>query len=95
MTQIDKTGLSFDEFDELHFPRPEENEFDRVVERAISRRGFLGSVLAFGSGAAAMGTGLLSSTSAKWSTPGSPARSYQGSFQLSGIDVEVDRKEQG
>ena len=65
MTQIDKTGLSFDEFDELHFPRPEENEFDRVVERAISRRGFLGSVLAFGSGAAAMGTGLLSSTSAQ------------------------------
>ena len=57
--------LSADDWDELNFPRPEENDFDRVVERAISRRGFLGGVLAFGSGAAAMGTGLLSSTSAE------------------------------
>jgi uncharacterized protein len=45
-------NLSTDDWDEAHFPRPEENDFDRVVERAISRRGFLGGVLAFGSGAA-------------------------------------------
>ncbi|MDP5216424.1 PhoX family phosphatase [Ruegeria sp. 2205SS24-7] len=65
MTKIDPTELSPDDWDELNFPRPEENEFDRVVERAISRRGFLGGVLAFGSGAAAMGAGLMSSTSAQ------------------------------
>ncbi|WP_372574449.1 PhoX family protein [Ruegeria jejuensis] len=65
MTKIDPIELSPDDWDELNFPRPEENEFDRVVERAISRRGFLGGVLAFGSGAAAMGAGLMSSTSAQ------------------------------
>ncbi|GHB44764.1 transcriptional initiation protein Tat [Pseudovibrio japonicus] len=54
-----KNELSADEWDEVNFPRAEENEFDRVVERAISRRGFLGGVLAFGSGAAVMGTGVL------------------------------------
>ncbi|WP_157015490.1 PhoX family protein [Mesorhizobium xinjiangense] len=64
MTDIDATAISADEWDELNFPRSEEQEFDRVVERAISRRGFLGGVLAFGSGAAVMGTGLFNSTSA-------------------------------
>ena len=56
--------LSFDDWDEQNSPRPEEQEFDRVVERAISRRGFLGGVVAFGSGAAVMGTGLLKGTTA-------------------------------
>ncbi|MCL6282207.1 PhoX family phosphatase [Ruegeria sp. 2012CJ41-6] len=65
MTKIDPTQLSPDDWDEVNFPRPDENDFDRVVESAISRRGFLGGVLAFGSGAAAMGAGLMSSTSAR------------------------------
>ncbi|MHA7875743.1 PhoX family protein [Roseivivax sp.] len=39
-------------------------EFDRVVDRAVSRRGFLGGALAFGSGAAVMGTAFLKGTSA-------------------------------
>ena len=64
MKDIDTSNLSADEWDELNFPRPEEQEFDRVVERAISRRGFLGGVLAFGSGAAVMGTSFLKGTSA-------------------------------
>ena len=64
MKDIDIHSLSADEWDELKFPRPEVQEFDRVVERAISRRGFLGGVLAFGSGAAVMGTGLLKGTTA-------------------------------
>ncbi len=59
-----KPKLSADEWDELNFPRPDVQEFDRVVERAISRRGFLGGVLAFGSGAAVMGTGLLKGSTA-------------------------------
>lgn len=65
MKDSDLNKLSADAWDELNFPRPQENDFDRVVERAISRRGFLGGVLAFGSGAAAMGTGLLGGTSAE------------------------------
>ncbi len=47
--------LSFDEFDERKNPRPAVQDFDRVVARAMSRRGFLG-VLAMGSAAAAMGS---------------------------------------
>ena len=63
MKDTDMNALSWDEWDELHFPRPERSQFDDVVDIALSRRGFLGGVLAIGSGAAAMGT-LLSSTSA-------------------------------
>ena len=61
--------LSADDWDELNFPRPEVQEFDRVVERAISRRGFLGGALAFGSGAAVMGAGLLRPATALARTP--------------------------
>ncbi|SEA39569.1 PhoX family protein [Rubrimonas cliftonensis] len=59
-----KIKLSADEWDELNFPRPEIQEFDRVVERAIGRRGFLGGALAFGSGAAVMGGEMLRGTTA-------------------------------
>ncbi|MEM9030686.1 MAG: PhoX family phosphatase [Pseudomonadota bacterium] len=52
MTRDDKDELSFDAFDDAINPRPEENDFDSVVEDAINRRGFLGGVLAFGSFAA-------------------------------------------
>ena len=64
MTPKDIHDLSADEWDELNFPRPEGNDFDKVVERAISRRGFLGGVLAFGSGAAVMGAGMLKGSTA-------------------------------
>lgn len=65
MTDIDTTDLSWDDWDELKSPRADNNDFDAVVDRAVSRRGFLGGALAFGSGAAVMGSGLLSSTSAQ------------------------------
>ena len=42
--------LSFDEIDEVINPAPEVTGFDEVVESAISRRGFLCGVLAFGAG---------------------------------------------
>ena len=64
MNKVDQSEMSFDDWDEMNFPRPTEQEFDRVVERAISRRGFLGGALAFGSGAAVMGTSLLKGTTA-------------------------------
>ena len=46
---------SFDDFDEIHYPRPDESEFDTIVERAISRRGFM-SVVAMGTATFLTGT---------------------------------------
>ncbi|AXT25996.1 PhoX family phosphatase [Ruegeria sp. AD91A] len=57
----DDHTLSFDEYDEIISPRPEECDFDRVVERALSRRGFMGGVLAMGS-FAAVGGSILPTT---------------------------------
>ncbi len=51
--------LSFDEIDELISPRAEETDFDRVVESALSRRGFLGGVMTFGLGSFLVGTTAL------------------------------------
>lgn len=82
MNNQDFTDLSWDEFDEMRDPRPEDNGFDAVVERAISRRGFLGGALAFGSGALAMGAGLLSSTTA--------ARAEGMGFAFKPIDIATD-----
>ena len=79
---IKKTSdLSWDDFDELRDPRPDSNDFDAVVEQAISRRGFLGGVLAFGSGALAMGSGMLGATS---------ARAQAASFPFEPIDIATD-----
>ena len=64
MKDADLSHLAWDEWDEHNDPRPEETDFDRVVEAALSRRGFLSGLVAVGSGAAAMGTGLLNSTAA-------------------------------
>ena len=64
MKDVDLNKVSADDWDEMTFPRPEKQEFDEVVERAISRRGFLGGVVAFGSGAAVMGTALLKGSTA-------------------------------
>ncbi len=64
MSHIDPRDLSADEWDELKFPRPTRQAFDDVVDRAISRRGFLGGALAFGSGAAVMGSAFLKGSTA-------------------------------
>lgn len=68
MKDIDTTDLSWDDWDELQRPAVEATDFDGVVEAAISRRGFLTGVVAYGSGAAVMGSGLLSGTSAQAQT---------------------------
>ncbi|SLN10540.1 hypothetical protein ROA7450_00015 [Roseovarius albus] len=54
-----KDDLSFDDFDEMNNPRPETCDFDRVVEIALSRRGFLGGVMTFGLGSFLVGTTAL------------------------------------
>jgi len=56
---ISKQDISFDDFDEIVNPKPENCDFDAVVEAAISRRGFLGGVVAMGTGAFVMGTGAM------------------------------------
>lgn len=56
MTKAPPSRPSWDAFDEQRDPRPARHGFDEVVERAISRRGFLG-VLAVGSAAMAFGAG--------------------------------------
>ncbi|MFZ5962924.1 PhoX family protein [Thalassococcus sp. BH17M4-6] len=72
MNDNDTRHLSWDEWDELKSPRPEATDFDAVVDRALSRRGFLSGVLAFGSGAAVMGTAsLMGATSARAQTAAS------------------------
>jgi secreted PhoX family phosphatase len=83
MTDQHDVDMSWDDFDELRDPRPNENQFDAIVDAAISRRGFLGGALAFGSGAAVFGTGLFSSTTA--------ARAGgHGKFAFEPIDIATD-----
>ncbi len=53
--------LSFDEFDEVTNPRKDLCEFDQVVERAISRRGFL-SVVTVSTASFIAGAGFLRGT---------------------------------
>ncbi len=77
--------LSWDDFDEHRDPRPVENQFDAVVDRAISRRGFLGGALAFGSGAAVFGSGLMSTTTAA-------KAAGHGSFGFTPIGIATDHE---
>ncbi len=73
MTHQPFHDLSFDEFDEVASPRPEFSEFDDVVERAISRRGFLTGVVAVGAASfltgTALGTGTVQAASRFGFTP--------------------------
>ncbi len=65
MDRIDHQEISFDEFDEINSPRPEETDFDRVAERFMSRRSFLRGSVAVGASAFVLGTASLSSREAR------------------------------
>ncbi|WP_417270422.1 PhoX family protein [Celeribacter sp.] len=84
MNDKNTIDLSWDDFDELRDPRPDNNAFDAVVDRAMSRRGFLGGVLAFGSGAAVMGAGVLGSVR------GAQAQTSHFAFTPIGISTDYD-----
>ncbi len=60
--------MSFDEYDEYINPPPAEVEFDRVLDRALSRRDFLNSsmsgIMCYGAGAFVMSTLALRSADA-------------------------------
>ena len=60
ITPTPANELSFDEFDEVHHPRPLETDFGRLVERALSRRSFLGGSVAFGAASFVASCGLAS-----------------------------------
>jgi len=82
MKDCDTYDLSWDDWDELQRPAPETTDFDLLVDEALTRRGFLSGILAFGSGAAVMGTGLLSGTSAQ--------AQAAGRFGFSPIPIATD-----
>ncbi len=85
MKDADLRHMSFDEFDEARDPRPQGCDFDRVVESALTRRGLLGGVLVFGSGAAVMGMGsLMSATSAH------AQKAASGRFPFTPIAAQTD-----
>ena len=56
--------LSFDEFDEVHHPRPLETDFSRLVDRGVSRRGFLRGSVTFGAAGFVASCGLAMPRSA-------------------------------
>lgn len=90
MKDLDIRHMSFDEFDEARDPRPVEQEFDRVVERALSRRGFLRGVLAFGSAATAMGLSpLMNSGSARAQTAATTRFAFKPIPIATDYDVHV------
>ncbi len=64
MKRFNINKISWDELDELRRPTDETTDFDRVVAAAMSRRGFLSGLVAVGSGAAVMGSGLLRGSTA-------------------------------
>ncbi len=65
MTKVDYATLSFDEFDELNDPRPQETEISQLAEKAISRRGFLSGSVSFGAAAFLLGTSALTPSTAR------------------------------
>jgi hypothetical protein len=82
MDQFNQQALTADEWDELNFPRPTEQDFDRIVEANLSRRGFLGGLLVLGSAAAAFGTAALRSSTA--------LAAQQSRFAFEGIPIATD-----
>ena len=61
--------ISFDDYDELVNPRSDTCDFDDIVEAAISRRGFMGGVLAFGGASLLAGTSSLISPEQAMAAP--------------------------
>lgn len=72
--------ISFDEFDDIHHPRPEQSEFEGVVNRMLSRRGFLAGGLKLGAASLAMGFGITA-TGCKESSSSAEAVKILTKFQ--------------
>jgi secreted PhoX family phosphatase len=59
------SGLSFDDLDEPYHRRSESTDFEKVVDRALSRRGFLGAGVSYGVAAFVTGAATLQARSAR------------------------------
>ena len=68
MTPPKREPISFDEFDEIRNPRPEQTDFSRITDSVMSRRNFLGGTVAVGAGAYALTSGLAESAAASTAT---------------------------
>lgn len=68
MTPPKRQPISFDEFDEIRNPRPEQTDFARIADSVLSRRNFLGGTVAVGAGAYALTSGLAKSAAASTAT---------------------------
>ncbi|MEO1695018.1 MAG: alkaline phosphatase PhoX, partial [Pseudomonadota bacterium] len=80
MTASDE-DLSFDDFDEVGSVRPETTDFDRVVDAALDRRGFLSGLLAVGTTAFLTGHGAgATSALAQSAAAGQPAAASRFAF---------------
>lgn len=58
MTNNTFDDMSFDEFDDVHYPRTGEPEFTAIADRMLSRRNFLDGTAAVGAGAFLASVGL-------------------------------------
>lgn len=56
MTEIKNKPVSFDDFDDFHYPRVEKTDFNQIVDAAISRRSFITGTITLGASAFIMGT---------------------------------------
>lgn len=74
----DDHSLDFDAFDEAMSPPPAVTEMDEVIETALSRRGFLGGVMAFGAGTFLVSTALTK-----------PAAAASDRFGFAGIPADT------
>ena len=83
MKDENRSKMSWDAWDETVRPAAAMVGFDQVVDAALSRRGFLRSVLAIGSGAAVMGVGSLLGS-------GSAQAQAASRFAFAPIDIATD-----
>ena len=56
MSGTKEPQISLDDFDEVYYPRPDQSDFDKIIERAISRRGLLKRGISVGAAAFVAGT---------------------------------------
>lgn len=65
MTSRKTDEISFNDFDDIHYPRPDITDFDTICDQAMSRRRFLGGSIAVGASAFVMGTTALTPLTAE------------------------------
>ncbi|WP_169568285.1 PhoX family protein [Sneathiella limimaris] len=61
---IDREDLTFDEFDEIENPGPEQTDFEILTDKMLARRSFMKGGLALGLGSLVLGSTVLSSRDA-------------------------------